>query len=126
MIVHHLNCATMCPLASRLVNDAGSLVCHCLLVESDDHLTLIETGLAESRLTKPTGAPEACLGPTRRATSPTPQPHVALIVPIPASTAGGLDPSLGGCFSIGPEYDMLTPSTASVESSMIPLSVGAG
>jgi glyoxylase-like metal-dependent hydrolase (beta-lactamase superfamily II) len=48
--VHHLNCGSMCPWGGRLmdgVSDGATahLVCHCLLVESDDGLILIDTGL---------------------------------------------------------------------------------
>ncbi len=51
MKVHHINCATLCPASARLVNgrgglfEAGRMVCHCLLVESDDGLVLVDTGL---------------------------------------------------------------------------------
>lgn len=36
--VHHLNCATLCPLT-------GTMVCHCLLLETNEGLILIDTGL---------------------------------------------------------------------------------
>ena len=36
--VHHLNCATLCPLT-------GTMVCHCLLLETNEGLVLIDTGL---------------------------------------------------------------------------------
>jgi glyoxylase-like metal-dependent hydrolase (beta-lactamase superfamily II) len=39
VVVHHLNCATLCPLAG------GRLVCHCLLIERDDGIVLVDTGL---------------------------------------------------------------------------------
>lgn len=45
MHIHHLSCGTLCPVAGRLVNDTGSLVCHCLLVELEDGLMLVDTGL---------------------------------------------------------------------------------
>lgn len=51
MKIHHLNAATLCPLSARLVNGKGGLfaparmVCHCWLVESDDGLILVDTGL---------------------------------------------------------------------------------
>ena len=41
MRVHHLNCGTMCPIGAKAVNgtgglfEAGRMVCHCLLVETD-------------------------------------------------------------------------------------------
>ena len=42
--VHHLNCATMCPLAGRYLG-AARLVAHCLVLETDrDGLILVDTG----------------------------------------------------------------------------------
>jgi glyoxylase-like metal-dependent hydrolase (beta-lactamase superfamily II) len=48
--VHHLNCATMCPIGAFLLGQRGlgrgRLVAHCLLVETErDGLVLIDTGL---------------------------------------------------------------------------------
>lgn len=43
--VHHLNCATLCPVASALINDRRELVCHCVLVETEQGLVLVDTGL---------------------------------------------------------------------------------
>jgi glyoxylase-like metal-dependent hydrolase (beta-lactamase superfamily II) len=51
MRVHHLNCGTMCPVSAKLVNGSGGLfapgrmICHCLLVETNDGLVLVDTGL---------------------------------------------------------------------------------
>jgi glyoxylase-like metal-dependent hydrolase (beta-lactamase superfamily II) len=47
--IHHLNCGTCCPLGGALfdgVSDGpfGRLVCHCLLIESDQGLILVDTG----------------------------------------------------------------------------------
>src|SRR5262245_32803362 len=46
--VHHLNCATMCPIAGFLLGSKswrGLWVAHCLLVETErDGLVLIDTG----------------------------------------------------------------------------------
>jgi glyoxylase-like metal-dependent hydrolase (beta-lactamase superfamily II) len=59
MRVHHLNCATMCPLSARLINGRGGLltrarmVCHCLLVETDDGLVLVDTGLGLKDIADP-------------------------------------------------------------------------
>lgn len=44
MVVHHLNCATLCPLA------VGRLVCHCLLIERDDGIALVDTGLGAAQV----------------------------------------------------------------------------
>lgn len=51
MFVHHLNCGTLRPPGGRLVNGSGSLlgsarmVCHCLLVETEHGLVLVDTGI---------------------------------------------------------------------------------
>ncbi len=48
--IHHLNCGTMCPRGERLLSGQGSLlgpaklVCHVLLIEGPDGLTLVDTG----------------------------------------------------------------------------------
>jgi len=49
MRIHHLNCGTCCPVGGRLFDgrsDAplGHLVCHCLLIESEAGLILVDTG----------------------------------------------------------------------------------
>lgn len=54
--VHHLDCGTLCPLAAPLVGSPGHLwqrglmVCHCLLVETDHGLLLVDAGLGTSDL----------------------------------------------------------------------------
>lgn len=59
MRVHHLNCGTWCPAAARWINGTGALtepgevVCHCLLVETDDGLVLVDTGLGVADLAHP-------------------------------------------------------------------------
>lgn len=51
MRVHHLNCGTMQPLGGRLVDGVSGLlaraelVCHCLLLETDAGLVLVDTGI---------------------------------------------------------------------------------
>ncbi|WP_426753454.1 MBL fold metallo-hydrolase [Myxococcus sp. Y35] len=51
MRVHHINCGTMCPASARFVLGEGGLfskarlVCHCLVIESNDGLVLVDTGL---------------------------------------------------------------------------------
>jgi glyoxylase-like metal-dependent hydrolase (beta-lactamase superfamily II) len=65
MKTHHLNCGTMCPLARRLINgdgglfERGRLVIHVLLVERDNGLALVDTGLGLADLENPS----ARLGP---------------------------------------------------------------
>lgn len=48
--IHHLNCATLCPQGAKLIHGKGKLLapsllsCHCLLIESNDGLILVDTG----------------------------------------------------------------------------------
>jgi glyoxylase-like metal-dependent hydrolase (beta-lactamase superfamily II) len=57
--VHHLNCGTMCPISARLVSGEGSyfergrLVCHCVLIETNDGLILVDTGLGTADVAHP-------------------------------------------------------------------------
>jgi glyoxylase-like metal-dependent hydrolase (beta-lactamase superfamily II) len=50
MRVHHLNCVSACPLGGALMDGQsksslrGRLVCHCMLVETDRQLVLVDTG----------------------------------------------------------------------------------
>jgi glyoxylase-like metal-dependent hydrolase (beta-lactamase superfamily II) len=50
MRIHHLNCGTMRPFGGRLINgdrlpfQTARLVCHCLLIETDRGLVLVDTG----------------------------------------------------------------------------------
>lgn len=59
MRVHHLNCGTMHPPFRRLVNGTGGLfapatmICHCLLVETDAGLVLIDSGMGTADVADP-------------------------------------------------------------------------
>jgi glyoxylase-like metal-dependent hydrolase (beta-lactamase superfamily II) len=53
MLVHHINCGTMCPPAARFATGHGELVCHCLLIERDSGLVLVDTGLGTNDVTNP-------------------------------------------------------------------------
>ena len=59
MKVHHLNCATMCPYGGRLLSGTGSLtsatqmICHVLLVETEQGLVLVDSGLGLDDLREP-------------------------------------------------------------------------
>jgi glyoxylase-like metal-dependent hydrolase (beta-lactamase superfamily II) len=59
MRIHHLNTGTMCPIGRRLVNGTGGLfqrarmVCHCLLVETNDGLALVDTGIGLDDIAQP-------------------------------------------------------------------------
>lgn len=51
MRVHHLNCISSCPLGGRLMDGRtpsvlkrGELCCHCLLIETNNELVLVDTG----------------------------------------------------------------------------------
>ncbi|MBE1490208.1 MBL fold metallo-hydrolase [Plantactinospora soyae] len=62
MRVHHLNCATMRPASRRLINGTGGLfepgllVCHCLLVETEQGLVLIDSGIGSADIRDPVAA----------------------------------------------------------------------
>lgn len=50
MRIHHLNCGTFCPFGGPFMDGFsdgvdGLLVCHCLLIETNDGLVLIDTGI---------------------------------------------------------------------------------
>lgn len=51
--VHHLSCFTMCPLAASVMNDHGHLVCHCLLLETEQGLVLVDTALGLDAVREP-------------------------------------------------------------------------
>lgn len=50
MRIHHLNCISTCPVGGALMDGRtlglrGRLTCHCLLLETDSGLVLVDTGL---------------------------------------------------------------------------------
>ena len=59
MRIHHLNCGSLCPRGGRLFGGAGGLLsaapmcCHCLLIEGDDRLILVDTGLGVEDVNEP-------------------------------------------------------------------------
>lgn len=58
MRVHHLNCGTCCPAGGRLFDGRsdgplGHLVCHCLLIETDRGLVLVDTGFGTRDVDRP-------------------------------------------------------------------------
>ena len=58
MRIHHLNCGTCCPVGGRLFDGRsdgplGHLVCHCLLIESDAGLILVDTGFGTRDVAHP-------------------------------------------------------------------------
>ena len=72
MRIHHLDCGSMCPLGGRLFGGAGGpwapapMCCHCLLIESEDGLILVDTGLGVEDVNNP----ERLGRPFRLATRP--------------------------------------------------------
>ena len=58
--VHHLNCGCMCPLGGRIWDGVsrgptGLLVCHCVLVETDRGLVLVDAGYGMEDMERPYG-----------------------------------------------------------------------
>jgi glyoxylase-like metal-dependent hydrolase (beta-lactamase superfamily II) len=59
MRIHHINCGSMCPRGGRLMGGVGGpwapaqLCCHCLLIESEDGLILVDTGLGVEDVSDP-------------------------------------------------------------------------
>jgi glyoxylase-like metal-dependent hydrolase (beta-lactamase superfamily II) len=57
--IHHLNCGTSCPWGGRLFDGTshgvltGHIVCHCLLIESDAGLVLVDTGFGTRDIDHP-------------------------------------------------------------------------
>jgi glyoxylase-like metal-dependent hydrolase (beta-lactamase superfamily II) len=83
--VHHLNCATLCPLAGFLIGQRGlgrgRMVCHCLLVETErDGLVLIDSGFGMRDIEGKTGLS----GAFRRLVGPTLDPAETAIAQIRA------------------------------------------
>jgi len=64
MTIHHLDCCTMKPLCEKVVNGRGSwlspghLVAHCLLIETEEGLVLVDSGIGLADV----AAPERRLG----------------------------------------------------------------
>lgn len=58
MKIHHLNCGCMCPLGGALFDGfsrslTAHLVCHCLLIETDQGLVLVDTGFGQQDVQSP-------------------------------------------------------------------------
>jgi glyoxylase-like metal-dependent hydrolase (beta-lactamase superfamily II) len=58
MKVHHLNCGTCCPIGGHLFDGystgvSAHLVCHCLLIETDSGLVLVDTGYGAQDIARP-------------------------------------------------------------------------
>lgn len=54
--IHHLNCCTLCPVSRAIFNgrgawnEPGEMVCHCLLIETEAGLVLVDTGLGREEV----------------------------------------------------------------------------
>jgi glyoxylase-like metal-dependent hydrolase (beta-lactamase superfamily II) len=59
MQIHHLSCGTMCPFGGRLWDGyspllgPANLVCHCLLIETEVGLVLVDTGFGSRDVQQP-------------------------------------------------------------------------
>ena len=58
MRIHHLNCGTCCPVGGRAFDGRsdgvrGTLVCHCLLIETEAGLVLVDTGYGSKDVRAP-------------------------------------------------------------------------
>ncbi len=59
MRIHHLNCGSLCPRGGKWFGGSGGplspapLCCHCLLIESDDGLILVDAGLGVDDVNEP-------------------------------------------------------------------------
>ncbi|PWU13537.1 MAG: MBL fold metallo-hydrolase [Bdellovibrio sp.] len=53
--VHHLNCSSMCPVGAKFMPSVfpKKVICHCLLIESNGGLILVDTGFCLSTLVNP-------------------------------------------------------------------------
>lgn len=60
MRIHHLNCVSTCPPGARLMDGRthgvlrrARLCCHCLLIETNQGLVLVDTGFGTRDVTHP-------------------------------------------------------------------------
>lgn len=58
MHIHHLNCGCMCPIGGALFDGfsrglTARLVCHCLLIETNQGLVLVDTGFGQQDVQAP-------------------------------------------------------------------------
>jgi glyoxylase-like metal-dependent hydrolase (beta-lactamase superfamily II) len=57
--IHHLNCGSLCPRGGKLFGGAGGpfspapMCCHCLLIEAEDGLVLVDAGLGVEDVNEP-------------------------------------------------------------------------
>lgn len=59
MRIHHLSCGTMCPPGGHFIDgrsrrlSSSVLVCHCLLIETNEGLVLVDTGIGLQDIARP-------------------------------------------------------------------------
>ncbi|MBU0991426.1 MAG: MBL fold metallo-hydrolase [Proteobacteria bacterium] len=54
MKIHHLNCGTCRPLGGSLLNRSPSIItCHCLLIDTDKELVLVDSGVGMADMKNP-------------------------------------------------------------------------
>ncbi|HEY5206135.1 MAG TPA: MBL fold metallo-hydrolase, partial [Roseiarcus sp.] len=59
MRIHHLNCGSLCPRGGKLFGGSGGplspapMCCHCLLIEGDDGMILVDSGLGVEDVNEP-------------------------------------------------------------------------
>ena len=59
MRVHHLNCGSLCPHGRKLINghgglrERGHIVCHCLALETNNGVVLVDTGFGQEDARNP-------------------------------------------------------------------------
>jgi glyoxylase-like metal-dependent hydrolase (beta-lactamase superfamily II) len=71
MRIHHLNCGTDCPFGGALFDGrskglTGHLVCHCLLIETNEGLVLVDTGYGLRDVVHPHRPPHPRITKTMR------------------------------------------------------------
>lgn len=92
MRVHHLNCGSFCPHGARLVEGRGGLltrahiVCHCLAIEGEDGIVLVDTGFGSDDAREPRQLGQ----PFRALMAPRPALEETALRRLPAL---GLDPA---------------------------------
>lgn len=77
--VHHVNAGTLCPFAVSHLVDGEAMVCHCLIVETDSGLVLVDTGFGTADIANPKarlGGAFASVARPRLAVSETMLSHV--------------------------------------------------
>jgi glyoxylase-like metal-dependent hydrolase (beta-lactamase superfamily II) len=85
MRIHHINCGTTCPRGARLLTGKGGLfeparlVCHCLLIEANDGLVLLDTGYGTEDVRNPRQ-----LGPAATLTAARPRMAETALVQVEA------------------------------------------